>query len=60
VFDVTGAGDTVVSVFTLARAVGAPYYDAAYLANLAASLVVAKLGTAVATKEELMDLVRRL
>ncbi len=53
VFDVTGAGDTVVATFTLARAAGAPYLEAAELANLAASLVVAKVGTAVATREEL-------
>lgn len=58
VFDVTGAGDTVVSVFTLCRALGAPHFESAYLANLAASLVVAKLGTAVCTRDELVRLVR--
>lgn len=58
VFDVTGAGDTVIATFTLARAVGAPYEDAAHLANLAASLVVAKVGTAVATRAELLKLLR--
>jgi D-beta-D-heptose 7-phosphate kinase/D-beta-D-heptose 1-phosphate adenosyltransferase len=58
VFDVTGAGDTVVATFSLARAVGAPYFEAAQIANYAASLVVAKLGTAVATHAELTDLLR--
>jgi rfaE bifunctional protein kinase chain/domain len=58
VFDVTGAGDTVISTFSLARAVGAPVDVAARLANFAASLVVAKLGTAVATQRELIQLLR--
>lgn len=59
VFDVTGAGDTVISTFSLARAVGASYVDAAHLSNFAASIVVAKLGTAVATNEELSELLKR-
>jgi D-beta-D-heptose 7-phosphate kinase/D-beta-D-heptose 1-phosphate adenosyltransferase len=53
VFDVTGAGDTVVAAFSLARAVGAPHVEAAQIANAAAGLVVAKLGTAVVTRDEL-------
>ncbi len=53
VYDVTGAGDTVVSTFTLARAVGAPYAVAMRLANAAASIVVGKVGTATASVEEL-------
>ncbi len=60
VYDVTGAGDTVISAFTLARAVGAPYPIAARIANVAASLVVAKVGTAVASREELIDRIKRL
>jgi D-beta-D-heptose 7-phosphate kinase/D-beta-D-heptose 1-phosphate adenosyltransferase len=60
VFDVTGAGDTVISTFSLARAVRAPFEEAAYLANVAASLVVAKVGTAVCTREELIDRVKSL
>ncbi len=59
VYDVTGAGDTVISAFTLARAVGAPYGDAARIANVAASIVVAKVGTAVASREELSRRIRR-
>jgi D-beta-D-heptose 7-phosphate kinase/D-beta-D-heptose 1-phosphate adenosyltransferase len=60
VYDVTGAGDTVVSTFALARAVGAPHLVAATIANIAASLVVAKVGTAVATREELIERVKEL
>ncbi len=58
VFDVTGAGDTVISTFALASAVGAPVVDAARIANYAASLVVAKLGTAVTSQRELIQLLR--
>lgn len=54
VFDVTGAGDTVIAVLTLALAAGASLPEAASLANLAAGLVVGKLGTAVVTPRELM------
>lgn len=54
VFDVTGAGDTVLSVLALAVAAGATLADAAVLANIAAGVVVGKLGTASASPEELM------
>jgi D-beta-D-heptose 7-phosphate kinase/D-beta-D-heptose 1-phosphate adenosyltransferase len=53
VFDVTGAGDTVLSVVALAVAAGAELRDAAVLANAAAGVVVGKLGTASVTAEEL-------
>ncbi|HXH66672.1 MAG TPA: PfkB family carbohydrate kinase [Candidatus Limnocylindrales bacterium] len=53
VFDVTGAGDTVLSVLSLAIAAGAPLPDAALLANTAAGVVVGKLGTASVSPEEL-------
>jgi rfaE bifunctional protein kinase chain/domain len=53
VFDVTGAGDTVLSVLALAVAAGAPLADAAALANIAAGVVVGKLGTAAVTPQEL-------
>lgn len=58
VFDVTGAGDTVVATFSLARAVGAPHVEAAQIANFAAGIVVGKLGTAVATKDELKKFIK--
>jgi D-beta-D-heptose 7-phosphate kinase/D-beta-D-heptose 1-phosphate adenosyltransferase len=53
VFDVTGAGDTVLSVLSLAVAAGASLADAAVLANTAAGVVVGKLGTASVSPEEL-------
>jgi D-beta-D-heptose 7-phosphate kinase/D-beta-D-heptose 1-phosphate adenosyltransferase len=53
VFDVTGAGDTVLSVLALAAAAGAPLTDAALLGNTAAGVVVSKLGTATLTTDEL-------
>ena len=55
VYDVTGAGDTVISVLTLALACGASLPDAAYISNKAAGIVVAKLGTATATVEEIKE-----
>ena len=57
VFDVTGAGDTVIAAFTLALSSGASYYQAAYIANLSASVVVGKLGAATTDKEELFKLI---
>jgi len=55
VYDVTGAGDTVIAVITLALAVGASYREAARISNHAAGIVVSKLGTATTTPEELID-----
>ena len=54
VFDVTGAGDTVLSVLALAIAAGAQLADAAMLANVAAGVVVGKLGTASVSPQELL------
>jgi D-beta-D-heptose 7-phosphate kinase/D-beta-D-heptose 1-phosphate adenosyltransferase len=53
VFDVTGAGDTVVSVLSLCFASGASLRMSAEIANYAAGIVVGKLGTATVTGEEL-------
>lgn len=58
VFDVTGAGDTVVAVLSLALASGASLREAAVLSNHAASLVVAKLGTATVSVPELKAVLR--
>ncbi len=58
VFDVTGAGDTVISVVTMALAVGASPKEAAILSNYAAGIVVGELGTATLKSEELEDAVR--
>ena len=55
VFDVSGAGDTVIAVFGLALAGGLKPADGAYLANLAASVVVSKLGTYAVNREELLQ-----
>ncbi|MDP8162434.1 bifunctional D-glycero-beta-D-manno-heptose-7-phosphate kinase/D-glycero-beta-D-manno-heptose 1-phosphate adenylyltransferase HldE [Pasteurella skyensis] len=53
VFDVTGAGDTVISVLATALADGRSYEEACYLANAAAGVVVGKLGTSTLTPTEL-------
>ena len=53
VFDVSGAGDTVIATFALARAAGSSLHQAALLANAAAGVVVGKLGTATLTPKEL-------
>ena len=54
VFDVSGAGDTVIATFTLAIAAGASPMEAALLSNHAAGIVVGKVGTATTTPEELL------
>ncbi|MEE4358702.1 MAG: D-glycero-beta-D-manno-heptose-7-phosphate kinase [Desulfococcaceae bacterium] len=54
VFDVSGAGDTVVSVFGLAAASGFSFREAAALANTAAGIVVGKVGTATVSRSELL------
>lgn len=59
IYDVTGAGDTVISVLTLALAVGAPILDAAYLSNYAAGIVVGKVGTATINIDELREVLRK-
>ena len=53
VFDVSGAGDTVVAVLAAAIAAGMPFTDGMRMANHAAGIVVSKLGTATVTREEL-------
>ncbi|MBU1207129.1 MAG: D-glycero-beta-D-manno-heptose-7-phosphate kinase [Proteobacteria bacterium] len=58
VYDVTGAGDTVISVLTLAMGSGATAKEAAILSNIAAGLVVGEIGTATIKASELEDAVR--
>ena len=53
VFDVSGAGDTVIATMAAALAAGASLEDAVRLSNQAAGIVVGKLGTAVVTADEL-------
>ena len=55
VFDVSGAGDTVIATFTLAIAAGASPLEAAILSNHAAGIVVGKIGTATASPKELIE-----
>jgi bifunctional ADP-heptose synthase (sugar kinase/adenylyltransferase) len=58
VADVTGAGDTVIAVFTLALGAGGTYYEAARLANYAGGIVVMKQGTATVSRGELEAAIR--
>ncbi len=58
VFDVTGAGDTVVSTMSLAMSTGASFRDAAFLANQAAGVVVGMVGTASVTQDQLKKALR--
>jgi rfaE bifunctional protein kinase chain/domain len=60
VFDVTGAGDTVISTMTLALASGATPVEAAILGNLAASIVVKRFGAATTTPTELQEALEAL
>ncbi|MFA6599716.1 MAG: D-glycero-beta-D-manno-heptose-7-phosphate kinase [Candidatus Omnitrophota bacterium] len=59
VYDVSGAGDTVIAVLAMALAVGAKMLEAAMIANLAAGIVVGKLGTATVQVQELQEAVRQ-
>jgi bifunctional ADP-heptose synthase (sugar kinase/adenylyltransferase) len=54
VFDITGAGDTVLAVLTACISLGLPVYESANIANNAAGIVVSKLGTATVSLEELL------
>ena len=58
VFDVTGAGDTVISVLAVSLAAGETFADATVLSNLAAGIVVSKLGTATVSVDELRRAIR--
>ena len=58
VFDVSGAGDTVIAACVTALAAGAKFIEAAELANVAAGVVVGKLGTASCAPEELLNHMR--
>ena len=59
VFDVTGAGDTVIATIASVYAVGGAHRDALQLANVAAGIVVGKLGAATATPEEIRQELQR-
>jgi D-beta-D-heptose 7-phosphate kinase/D-beta-D-heptose 1-phosphate adenosyltransferase len=59
VYDVSGAGDTVIATLMLAVVAGADYLEAAALANYAAGVVVGKIGTATCTPAELVAAVQQ-
>lgn len=60
IFDATGAGDTVVAVIAASIAAGASLHEACYLANVAAGIVVGKLGTSTVTSIELAKALHKL
>ena len=60
VYDVTGAGDTVIANLGVFMALGMDLILASYLANAAASVVVSKVGTAVASLEEIQTVLKDL
>jgi rfaE bifunctional protein kinase chain/domain len=59
-FDVTGAGDTVVAVLAMALAAGFPLEEGAFAANIAAGIVVGKIGTVAVTSQQLINRAREL
>jgi D-beta-D-heptose 7-phosphate kinase/D-beta-D-heptose 1-phosphate adenosyltransferase len=59
VYDVTGAGDTVIGTMALALGAGARVIEAAKLANYAAGIAVGKIGTATVSQEELIKAIRK-
>lgn len=60
VYDVTGAGDTVISTLSVAIAAGCSFSEASFLANTAASIVVGKLGTSTVSSSELRQAVEKV
>lgn len=59
IFDVSGAGDTVIATFAAALSAGVPMMNAAILANIAGGIVVGKPGTATARPDEMIDVIER-
>ena len=55
VYEVSGAGDTVIATLTLCHSAGLSLKDSAIIANHAAGVVVGKIGTAVATRQEISE-----
>lgn len=60
VFDVSGAGDTVIGTYTMALALGASPVESAHLANCAAGIVVGKVGTATVNQAELISKLKQI
>ena len=59
VFDVTGAGDTVTAIYTMALSIGAEPVYAAVIGNIAASIVIKQFGCATTTIDELLEMVEK-
>ncbi len=59
VYDVTGAGDTVISTITVAKSIGANILDACHLANVAAGIAVSQLGTYAVSAAEIIDVLSK-
>jgi D-beta-D-heptose 7-phosphate kinase/D-beta-D-heptose 1-phosphate adenosyltransferase len=59
VYDVSGAGDTVIATLALSLAAGARMHEAAKISNMAAGIVVGKLGTATTSPEELREAIKK-
>lgn len=57
VYDVTGAGDTVISTVTLGMAAGLSLEEAIVLGNIAAGIVISKVGTAPVESKELLEMI---
>ncbi len=60
VFDVTGAGDTVISAFVASVAAGAELFEATVISNCAAGKVVGEIGTATVSVNDLLEEIKRL
>jgi D-beta-D-heptose 7-phosphate kinase/D-beta-D-heptose 1-phosphate adenosyltransferase len=58
VYDVSGAGDTVISTLTLGLSAGGSFIESAYLATYAASVVVSKTGVVAIDKDELVQTIK--
>ena len=58
VYDITGAGDTVIATLTLCLSAGWPMETACQFANYAAGIVVAKVGTSTTTISEIMEIIK--
>ena len=59
IYDVSGAGDTVIATATAALAAGASIHESAILSNYAAGIVVGKLGTQTTTRKEIIDKIKQ-
>jgi D-beta-D-heptose 7-phosphate kinase/D-beta-D-heptose 1-phosphate adenosyltransferase len=59
VFDVSGAGDTVIAALAMCLSAGTPFIESARFANYAAGIVVGKVGTATVSPQEILSVAKR-